>query len=202
MLDGAIPVRRTDPKQQKPSVNAGDSGTTAGSGKHQVIGPRSPGRPRTREDERANYFRGYQGRWLRERRDAWLRENGPCRACSSFERLEVDHVDRGAKVTHRLWSLSDEKRAAELAKCQVLCRRCHQDKTRRERYPLSESQVAEILRRLERGETCRAIGAEFGVGHNTVSRIARGNHPFASPPFCPPVSPEFCGRKPGEGRAL
>lgn len=79
--------------------------------------------------------RAYQHRWITGRRDAWIAEHGPCAECGSGERLEVDHVDPSTKCFNpaRIWSLSEEKRAAELAKCQVLCYACHKEKTRRQR---------------------------------------------------------------------
>lgn len=73
--------------------------------------------------------RDYQRDWIAERREAWLLENGPCVSCGSAEDLEVDHIDPGRKVTHRVWSWAPERAAAELAKCQVLCLGCHRKKT-------------------------------------------------------------------------
>lgn len=52
-----------------------------------------------------------------------------CVNCGSTDRLEIDHVDRSAKVSHRVWSWSPERRAIELAKCQVLCYTCHKIRT-------------------------------------------------------------------------
>ncbi len=64
------------------------------------------------------------------RRAEWVASNGPCKFCSSNEDLEVDHIDPELKLTHRLWSLCEEKRNLELAKCQVLCKACHLEKTK------------------------------------------------------------------------
>lgn len=61
----------------------------------------------------------------------WLAKHGPCQNCGSSVALEVDHIDPSQKLSHRIWAWSDERREAELAKCQVLCRRCHKDKTKR-----------------------------------------------------------------------
>lgn len=69
--------------------------------------------------------RQYQAKWRQRRRDEWLREHGPCVNCGSSEHLEVDHIVGADKVDHRLWSWTQARREAELAKCQVLCRRCH-----------------------------------------------------------------------------
>ena len=77
--------------------------------------------------------REYQRRWMATRRQAWIDENGPCVACGSDEDLEVDHVDHRSKrlAPARLWSLAltNPVRIEELAKCQVLCKNCHAQKT-------------------------------------------------------------------------
>ena len=73
--------------------------------------------------------RAYMRQWIRSRRQRWLNENGPCAKCGSSEKLEVDHIDPAQKVEHRVWSWSEERRNAELAKCQVLCEACHAAKT-------------------------------------------------------------------------
>lgn len=77
--------------------------------------------------------RDYQLEWMRKRRTNWLLANGPCK-CGSWERLEIDHINPGSKVNHRIWSWTDEKREAELAKCQVLCFVHHREKTAAERW--------------------------------------------------------------------
>ncbi len=69
--------------------------------------------------------RRHQRLWLRRRRAEWLTEHGPCRDCGSDKHLEVHHLDPSQKVSHRIWSWSKERREAELAKCIVLCRKCH-----------------------------------------------------------------------------
>jgi len=78
--------------------------------------------------------RAYQLAWVQRRRGKWIAEHGPCAQCGSWDRPEVDHVDRAAKAMEpaRIWSLSAAKREAELARCQVLCHDCHLDKTRAE----------------------------------------------------------------------
>jgi 5-methylcytosine-specific restriction endonuclease McrA len=74
-------------------------------------------------------MRAYQRDWLSRERRQWFEENGPCRLCGSWDKLELDHIDRTTKTTHRVWSLAPLKRSAELAKCQVLCENCHKAKT-------------------------------------------------------------------------
>lgn len=72
---------------------------------------------------------------LQQRRREWLQENGPCKICGSWDRLEVDHVEPAAKSetlkryhTNSIWSWSGARRIAELAKCQALCESCHKKK--------------------------------------------------------------------------
>lgn len=79
--------------------------------------------------------RAFQLEWIRKRRLKWLSENGPCVACGSWDRLEVDHKDRGTKSqylrdyhTGSIWSWAEPRRLAELAKCQALCHICHKNK--------------------------------------------------------------------------
>ena len=75
----------------------------------------------------------YQKKWAAERyhreRNKWIKENGPCVNCGSWEDLHLDHIDRQGKLSHRIWSWSKEKREAEISKCQALCIHCHIDKT-------------------------------------------------------------------------
>lgn len=73
--------------------------------------------------------RAFQREAAAKRRAAWLAKNGPCRECGSWNDLEVDHIDPSQKTNHRIWSWSEERRATELAKCQVLCGPCHKAKT-------------------------------------------------------------------------
>lgn len=72
--------------------------------------------------------RQYQREWLAQRRSKWFAEK-TCVECGSPDDLRLDHVDPAQKVDHRIWSWSRERRDTELAKCQVLCLRCHVKKT-------------------------------------------------------------------------
>lgn len=75
--------------------------------------------------------RAFQNKFLKERRDLWLASNGPC-SCGSRIDLQVDHVDPSKKVDHKVWSWSEKRRAEELSKCQVLCKKCHRKKTNKD----------------------------------------------------------------------
>lgn len=80
------------------------------------------------------YMRVYQNRWLQNRRKQWLQENGPCKKCGTWENLEIDHIDPNQKKyeVSSLWSRKEEIREKELAKCQVLCKAHHRQKTSEE----------------------------------------------------------------------
>lgn len=76
--------------------------------------------------------RAYHREWKRKRREDWF-AGKKCVKCGSAEKLELDHIDRTTKVSHNIWSWTEERRLAEIAKCQVLCEQCHQAKTTSER---------------------------------------------------------------------
>lgn len=67
---------------------------------------------------------------MKAARKKWFEDNGPCRQCGSWERLELDHVDPTTKIHHTVWTWKLDKRNAELAKCQPLCYFCHKEKTK------------------------------------------------------------------------
>lgn len=80
-------------------------------------------REKHREYELARYHRLRNG-WIQSK-------GGSCTLCGSKESLEIDHINRKEKSfdASRAWFLSESRRLLELAKCQVLCRSCHQQKT-------------------------------------------------------------------------
>jgi 5-methylcytosine-specific restriction endonuclease McrA len=79
--------------------------------------------------EKPETKRRRQREWIANRRKQWIDENGPCVICGSLVDLQVDHINPTEKVSHRVFSWSKERREVELAKCQVLCFRCHRNKT-------------------------------------------------------------------------
>lgn len=84
---------------------------------------------------------------IAERRALWFLENGPCRLCGSWDNLQVDHIDPTWKVSHRIWSWRADRRSAELAKCQVLCVKCHKAKTTAEGWNKAAVAASAIARR-------------------------------------------------------
>lgn len=75
--------------------------------------------------------RAYMREWLRQRRAAFF-EGKCCGKCGSTDRLELDHIDPSKKVSHCIWSWSEKRREAEIAKCQVLCHECHLEKSKKD----------------------------------------------------------------------
>lgn len=75
----------------------------------------------------------YLQRYRAERkRKAIAYLGGQCRSCGTTDDLQFDHVDRSTKicdVTSMIRSSSWSDIQAELGKCQLLCRSCHQAKT-------------------------------------------------------------------------
>lgn len=89
------------------------------------------------------------------RRQEWFYVNGPCVICGSWDKLELDHINPSDKISHKIWSWRSDKREAELLKCQVLCQKCHINKSAEEkrRDPIHGS--ASAYRRGCRCDTCR-----------------------------------------------
>jgi len=129
--------------------------------------------------------REYMRNWIHQRRIEWFNANGPCVDCGSWEHLELDHVDASEKVSHRIWSWSQERREAELVKCVIRCFPCHREKTIRNNevapyVPRGENhygarftadQIQEI-----RTSSLRTtdLAKQFGVYTATISKIRKG----------------------------
>lgn len=100
--------------------------------------------------------REYQRELLKNRRFEWIAENGPCRQCGSSENLQIDHIDKSTKISHRIWSWSKLRREVELEKCQVLCSSCHFAKTALENQrPIPHGTDSAYTKRSCRCNSCR-----------------------------------------------
>jgi len=71
------------------------------------------------------YMREYGRRWIAKRRAAYF-SGKVCVECGGAEKLEIHHVDPSQKEASAIWSWSEPRRLAELAKCIVLCDLCHE----------------------------------------------------------------------------
>lgn len=74
--------------------------------------------------------REYQRNWLKNKRDNWLLNNGPCNTCGTWDNLELHHVIKkdpslSKGVGNAIFSMQKDKRDIELDKCIVLCKECH-----------------------------------------------------------------------------
>jgi len=60
---------------------------------------------------------------------------GHCVKCGSTDYLEIDHIDPSKKsfTLARNWTRARHLTEEELSKCQLLCAKCHMEKTIRER---------------------------------------------------------------------
>ena len=78
----------------------------------------------------------------RRRQEAVLQLGGKCakEGCESTRDLEFDHIDPTTKVRmiSQMLSGSEKKLAAELKKCQLLCKKHHAEKSRAERLAARE----------------------------------------------------------------
>lgn len=75
----------------------------------------------TREEQRA-----FQRQWVARRRAAFFADKD-CSRCGSTDDLHLHHRNPEQKVAHAIWSWREERRLAEIVKCDVLCRSCHEE---------------------------------------------------------------------------
>jgi 5-methylcytosine-specific restriction endonuclease McrA len=125
--------------------------------------------------------RRFQNDWMQERRRQWIGQNGPCRQCGSTKYLEVDHINRGDKADHRVWSWGRPRRGRELRECQVLCGDCHIQKTRLEfqgeggpNAKLTDDEARAVHRLYASGMTQVEVAAVVPVRRSQVGAILRG----------------------------
>jgi 5-methylcytosine-specific restriction endonuclease McrA len=118
-----------------------------------------------REQKRKEYMKRYQRDWMRDRRTAWVMENGPCKHCGSWEQLEIDHIIPALKEMNigSIWSRTKEIRDKELAKCQILCKSCHLKKTLSEREPPTHGTVNMYDDHACRCEDCKEAKRKKGM---------------------------------------
>lgn len=131
--------------------------------------------------------REYQRLWIKRRRESYLADKS-CVRCGSTEQLTLDHIEPSTKTIPiaQVWSmsLSNPKRVAELAKCQVLCDPCHKSKTHlngekaRGSYSgtskLYEHDVPEIRRLVSSGVSMHEVSRRFEVDEGTIRAIIAG----------------------------
>ena len=79
--------------------------------------------------------RNYERNKYRTRREAFFADKA-CVRCGATKDLQLDHINPKDKTTHRIWHWPEERRLAEIEKCQVLCKSCHQGKSIKEDWPI------------------------------------------------------------------
>lgn len=123
---------------------------------------------------------------MRNRRQSWIDENGPCIDCGSTENLEVDHVNAKTKQYNpaQIWSRRKDVRDAELIKCVVRCNSCHVLKTKNNKEhshgvnhgiaKVNVETVKELRIRYAREKvSIRSLAKEYNLGRGTVHDILR-----------------------------
>lgn len=81
------------------------------------------------------YHKEYQlKRYHKIRQESFVLLGNCCVKCSSQNELEIDHKEWKKKSIrlNKLWSISKQKRIEELSKCQLLCRSCHLEKSKKD----------------------------------------------------------------------
>lgn len=78
------------------------------------------------------YARTYHLARYHRRRDAAIEHlGGCCVVCGTTEDLQLDHIDPTTKLIDvgKMWGVSEVRFWTEIAKCQLLCRKHHIEKT-------------------------------------------------------------------------
>lgn len=102
----------------------------------------------------------YQRDWVRRRRAECL-AGKRCVDCGGDIRLQFHHRDPAQKISHRIYSWSKERLEAELAKCEVLCRKCHDHRHRLMRGPPQHGRKTTYAKYGCRCDLCKAAAAEY-----------------------------------------
>jgi hypothetical protein len=127
----------------------------------------------------------YQKNWMRKRRKSFFSDK-ECNHCGSTEDLELDHINRLTKITHNVWSWSEDRRNDELKKCQVLCNSCHTKKTSNynsiimkgsepgnKKY--SDDYIYKVKKEILNTDlTLKEISLKFDIPYQTIRDISSG----------------------------
>ena len=125
-------------------------------------------------------------RWRIRRRNAVAFLGGHCKDCGSVRGLQFDHKDPKQKsfTIARGSSFSDARFWAEIKKCQLLCGKCHVNKSRldgsttkgakRPNCKLTRNKVLACKEKHMAGVSFRKLASEYGVSHPTVRSAVLG----------------------------
>lgn len=114
----------------------------------------------------------YQREWVARRRAEFMADK-ECARCGEKENLQLDHFDPRIKVHHNIWSWSEKRREEELAKCQVLCAKCHRTKTLAMRRQTRHGQLWMYMGHKCRCDLCKAAKAASDKKYRDARKIAR-----------------------------
>lgn len=119
----------------------------------------------------------------RIRRDTFWKGKS-CLKCGSTTKLELDHIERGTKdailCKHPgdIWHWSNTRRDLELAKCQVLCKICHREKSNSESRGINtpwNTKGRPFIERVKylrsQGLSMRKIAKKVNLGPSTIFGI-------------------------------
>jgi hypothetical protein len=116
--------------------------------------------------------RAYQREWVARRRREFFADKD-CEWCGTVAELELHHRDVTKKESHNIWSWGEARRLAEIAKCIVLCKGCHQRAHSDVRRLEAELRNAHGTRqRYELGckcEACRTAKREYNREHRRAA---------------------------------
>lgn len=137
------------------------------------------------------YHKKYSKEYYHTKREELIKLlGGICVKCGSTENLHFDHIDpqsRSFKIG-RLLNYSSEELAKEVKKCQLLCRKCHGEKSKKEgsltrnrqkgseikSSKLTEEKVKFIKLKIKNGVKHRDIAIEYEVSLSTIKNISCG----------------------------
>lgn len=141
-----------------------------------------------------NYHRNYSRNYYHVRRNELVQKlGGKCVKCGSTENLEFDHINANDKDFDigKLLNRSKQKTDIELQKCQLLCRNCHIEKSKKdiseklsgENNPFygkhgKDFPFSKPIIDLDTGkqyESASEYAKEFKLNPNCVARVCRGD---------------------------
>jgi hypothetical protein len=121
-----------------------------------------------------NMRRLYARLWFRERR-ARLLSGASCQVCGTTENLELHHLDRSRKRTHKLASRTATFVADELKVCTWLCAEHHREETLRSgaAYAGAKLTPADVVAiRAAAGQVpVSELADRYGVGNKTIADV-------------------------------